>query len=243
MLVDRGLVMVVKGYHKGFSRTEKLKVIQRFLPPEVGTLLVYYLWLVLPFWEETLSNIDATRRALAQCLGPGGNPWRRGPDGIEGHAELAAGDPQPPKRRWIARSGAGPHWTPARLSRVLRRLSRPACADGVTVSSWRHISIAIGRRFQRGSTAGFGGAEGPETLLGDESDDEGPDADEDSPRDLQAGHGSLIAGRVYGRLVMDGDFETTERRGGLPKHQPPVARPTWLGLRSRPGWRHLRDRP
>lgn len=57
VLVDQGLVMIVTGYHKGFSRSERLKVIHRFVPREVGILLVYYLWLVLPFWEEVQANI------------------------------------------------------------------------------------------------------------------------------------------------------------------------------------------
>jgi superfamily II DNA helicase RecQ len=41
--------MLVAGYHKGFSKTERLKVIHRFLPREVSALVIYYLWLVLPF--------------------------------------------------------------------------------------------------------------------------------------------------------------------------------------------------
>jgi hypothetical protein len=49
LIIDRGLVMIVMGYHKGFSRSERLKVIQRFLSREVGTLFVYYLWLVVLF--------------------------------------------------------------------------------------------------------------------------------------------------------------------------------------------------
>lgn len=43
ILVDKGLVMIVTGAHKGFSSTERLKIIHRFLPREVGTLLVYFL--------------------------------------------------------------------------------------------------------------------------------------------------------------------------------------------------------
>ncbi|KAG4271203.1 hypothetical protein FPRO04_14699, partial [Fusarium proliferatum] len=38
------------------------------------------------------------------------------------------------------------------------------------------------------------------------------DSDEDSPYDLQAGHGSKTAGLIYGRLVTEGAFETNERR-------------------------------
>ena len=51
VFIDRGAVMTVVGYHKGYTRTEQLKIVHRFLPREVGSLMVYYLWLVLPFWE------------------------------------------------------------------------------------------------------------------------------------------------------------------------------------------------
>ena len=44
--------MIVTGVHKGFSTSGRLKIIHRFLPREVGTPLVYFLWLVLLFWED-----------------------------------------------------------------------------------------------------------------------------------------------------------------------------------------------
>lgn len=39
-------------YHKGYSITGSAKIIHRFLPKEVGELLVYYLWLVLPSCQK-----------------------------------------------------------------------------------------------------------------------------------------------------------------------------------------------
>lgn len=56
VLVDDGLVMIVAGYHKGFSKMEREKIVHWFLPREVGGLLVYYLWLVLLFWEAAQAN-------------------------------------------------------------------------------------------------------------------------------------------------------------------------------------------
>ena len=58
MFIDDGLVMFVTAYHKGYEFSEKTKLIQRFLPREVGELLVYYLWLVLPFWESIQVVVD-----------------------------------------------------------------------------------------------------------------------------------------------------------------------------------------
>jgi len=44
-------------YHKGYSMDGMIKIIQQFLPHEVSELVVYYLWLILPFqWQlETLA--------------------------------------------------------------------------------------------------------------------------------------------------------------------------------------------
>ena len=50
--------MFVTAYHKGYEFSEKTKLIQRFLPREVGELLVYFLWLALPFWESIQVVVD-----------------------------------------------------------------------------------------------------------------------------------------------------------------------------------------
>lgn len=49
VFIHDGLVELVVSYHKGFSLSQKLKIIHRYLPREVGEVLVYYLWLVEPF--------------------------------------------------------------------------------------------------------------------------------------------------------------------------------------------------
>ena len=56
VFVDNGMVELVTGYHKGYSKSGEAKIIHRYLPQEVGKLLVYHLWLVEPFvhmlrWE------------------------------------------------------------------------------------------------------------------------------------------------------------------------------------------------
>lgn len=52
VFVDGGMVNTVTTYHKGYSTTGNTKIIHRFLPKEVGELLVYYLWLVQPFCRK-----------------------------------------------------------------------------------------------------------------------------------------------------------------------------------------------
>ena len=52
VFVEDGLVTMVTAYHKGYSITGSTKIIHRYLPREVGELMVYYLWLIRPFWQR-----------------------------------------------------------------------------------------------------------------------------------------------------------------------------------------------
>lgn len=49
VFVDNGLVAFVTTYHKGYSASQSMKNVHRFVPREVGEIVVYYLWLVEPF--------------------------------------------------------------------------------------------------------------------------------------------------------------------------------------------------
>ncbi|KAH8586488.1 hypothetical protein B0O99DRAFT_702040 [Bisporella sp. PMI_857] len=46
------MVAFLTGYYKGYRSSSNIKIIHRYLPREVGELLVYYLWLVLLFHEK-----------------------------------------------------------------------------------------------------------------------------------------------------------------------------------------------
>lgn len=46
------MVSTVTTYHKGYSTTGSTKIIHRYLPKEVGELLVYHLWLIRPFCSK-----------------------------------------------------------------------------------------------------------------------------------------------------------------------------------------------
>lgn len=52
IFMEEGLISTVTSYHKGYNITGSAKVIHRYLPLEVSELLVYYLWLVLPFRQQ-----------------------------------------------------------------------------------------------------------------------------------------------------------------------------------------------
>jgi len=49
IFIEDGMVTFVTRYHKGYAKTGDYKIIHRYLPREVGELVVLYLWIVLPF--------------------------------------------------------------------------------------------------------------------------------------------------------------------------------------------------
>jgi len=58
IFIDRGMVVFVTAYHKNYRQTGKVKIIHRYLPKEVGELLLRYLWLILPFWQAIQSVVE-----------------------------------------------------------------------------------------------------------------------------------------------------------------------------------------
>jgi hypothetical protein len=70
--LEDGLVGLVTAYHKGYSVSGCTKIIHRYLPREIGELLVYFLWLVLPFYYHL------ERLALKKIEKPSPFLWPRG---------------------------------------------------------------------------------------------------------------------------------------------------------------------
>jgi len=52
LFIEDGMVVFVTRYHKGYEVKGDVKIIHRYLPREVGELVVWYLWLVLPFVQR-----------------------------------------------------------------------------------------------------------------------------------------------------------------------------------------------
>jgi len=50
--IEDGAVVVTTKYHKNIGQTGKGKVIHRYLPCEMGELVVCYLWFASPFWHQ-----------------------------------------------------------------------------------------------------------------------------------------------------------------------------------------------
>jgi hypothetical protein len=77
MGIEDGMVYVATRYHKGYAISGDVKIIHRYLPREVGELVVWYLWLVLPF-QQRLEAMVWEKEAVSSHMwpaDPNGRKW------------------------------------------------------------------------------------------------------------------------------------------------------------------------
>jgi len=197
IFVEDGLVVFATKYHKGFYASNDAKIIHRYLPRAVGELVVWYLWLVLPFVER-LQALQQHMQGIS----------RETVQGIQSRAAYIWG-PDPHDGR---------EWTSERLREALKRETEIGLKGRVlNLPAYRNIAIGISRRYLRLSSS-F-----PENVRNDGST-EAPAEDEDHERgmdhdqfmghiaDLQAAHSSHVAGMIYGREITEQAGTTAHRR-------------------------------
>jgi RecQ family ATP-dependent DNA helicase len=190
IFVEDGLVAFVTTYHKGYRSSGNIKIVHRYLPREIGELLVYYLWLVRPFHERLQFQMN-------------GKPCQS--------AFVWGGSKKTEHRRWTGpkrdRKGVDEaeaiEWTSERMRHVMQQASMRWIGVKLHISSWRHISIAMSRRYCREHAF-------PEASQEDDQDED--DLDQDNPWDLQSGHSTHIAGMIYARELMEGGSAVISRR-------------------------------
>lgn len=237
IFVQGGLMCFVTAYHKNYRSSEQTKIIHRFLPQEVGELLLRYLWLVLPFWQHVqiaVHQADEVSPFLWADVVDQSDEQRQGRGDEDNDHEESNGSgsqnsnrQEESSRRGSSQDGNVPEdegyqseenefdfqamhrskkWTSERIRKILQKYSRQFIGVELNISAWRHIAIGISRRFLRGDfkDEGLGGMDADGF---DEDNDEG-----DSPWDLQAGHGTHVAGMIYARELRQGRAGTISRR-------------------------------
>lgn len=127
IFVEDGLVALVIAYHKGYTCTGSTKIIHRYLPREVSELLIYYLWLILPFLQKL--ELLCPKKVKSQSF-----KWNRQTDLL-----MNAASP------FLLPEGTGV-WPSSRLTNILRRETGSICKTPLTIATYRHIAIALSRR-------------------------------------------------------------------------------------------------
>jgi superfamily II DNA helicase RecQ len=191
----RGMLFFVTTYHKNLRISGRSKVIYRYLPRAVGSLLVWYMWLVLPFWRKVQGIIGQ------RGDGPSAFLWadeviKRAAGDADGSTLTAAPEPESV-------------WSADYMRRILQRHSERCIGAKLTISSWRHIAIATANRYLNEAFRVEGDAAGMED--GEDGDDIDGSAS-DHMLDIQAGHGSHIAGMVYARELQQPTFGTAQQQ-------------------------------
>ncbi|KDN59860.1 hypothetical protein CSUB01_11029 [Colletotrichum sublineola] len=196
IFAHEGAMCFVTAYHKGFRSTGQAKVIHRYLPREVGELLVWYLWLVLPFWQEVQGTVSGSGGYSAYLWADEILVGARGGQDKEidqlGGTSRDGGGEEDEAAAWTWKEERV--WTTDRSRRIIQQCSSRLLGSQLNVSMWRHIAIAIANRYLN-EAFGRPGEGGPD-------EDEEADDVNDSAWDLQAGHSTRLAGLVYSRLLM-----------------------------------------
>jgi superfamily II DNA helicase RecQ len=216
IFVEDGLMAYVTMYHKGVGHSGRAKVIHRYLPQEVGELLLYYLWMVLPFWQRL-------ERALGREVPPEPSPFIWEPI-----KEAAWTGPQQKKRKkrkqlpppplgesrddgesedeetptLSAASGRTEQWGTNQVRRAMERASLHRLNTKLNLQIWRHNTVAIIERYVRDRAV-------LKTLR--HGDHETDDAEND-PFHLQSAHTTRTVGQVYGRPADESPWSVQSQR-------------------------------
>jgi hypothetical protein len=164
LFIEDGMVVFVTQYHKGEQYKADVKIIHRYLPREVGELVVWYRWLVVPFVQRMRSWLWSSSAASDHLWGP---------------------------------SIDGRQWTTERMKKHLQRATEAGLGHKINVAAYRHIAIAISRRWVRSSSA---------------FTDEETIEDGDEIADDQATHSPFTAGAIYAREMQELPGSTASRR-------------------------------
>lgn len=206
VFIENGMVALATRYHKSQWQTQTGQLIHRYLPDEVGKILIYYLWLVLP--------LDHALRvaALGQTMPRSPFIWLPRPDDtgdrIKVKAQATHGlRPELPVSN-ISNLGNSfsrrqpKYWCLPMFTEAMKGVFGHYTPHHLNPSTYQHLAIALYRKFchhpQRPDL------EHVVDLLGPQEPGTAPSrargwALEEQPFDLQAGHRSGTAEMRYGR--------------------------------------------
>ena len=208
IFIDRGMMVFVTTYHKNYQSSGKMKIIHRYLPQEVGEILLRYLWLVLPFWQAVQSVVEKADQLSpfiwSDAVSPRKEEASKEPG--EGVASRDMDEGYKSSQADVKTMHQSKQWTSERLRKIMQKESEKWLGVKLNISAWRHIAIGISRRYLNGKFVANEAEEDVDWETFDEDNIEG-----DSPWDLQAGHGTHVAGMIYAWELRQAPRQTMAR--------------------------------
>ncbi|KAJ4129428.1 hypothetical protein NW765_016300 [Fusarium oxysporum] len=131
---------------------------------------------------------------------------------LKGYSSVSSPREPNPNDKYISPSIKS--FTPARMTRIIKRWGAAIGIDSLGISAWRHISVAIGRRFIRDAAITSQGhfAEAADGDSDSEVSDQEDIGEHDTILNKQTGHSAQTSAMVYGRGIQEAHFETHQRR-------------------------------
>jgi hypothetical protein len=126
IFVEDGSICIYTTYHKNYTQNDKWKPIFRYLPRPIGQLLVWYLWLVIPFWS-TISGCIENVNTISPYL------WTS---------------------QIVYCTTSNEQSTPSSSKKLVEALKCIFCQmdiSNIHILAWRHIAKAITNKFLRKS--------------------------------------------------------------------------------------------
>ncbi|UPX20622.1 uncharacterized protein EKO05_0010850 [Ascochyta rabiei] len=200
VFVEGGLVSFTTTYHKGYSFSKRVKTIHRYVPREVGELVVYFLGLGRPFIDDLQMLHNGVARPTAFIWEPEPEEqWGDESDSEESDDRDEYGEADREKAR-----SANPdrYWGTDRIRRVLRKQTFQYINTALGTRAWQHAYPAIHRELARDGQA----RDWLEVLYWNKA------LAKSNAQALQSGHSLETEEGNYGRSMMESPFQTMAER-------------------------------
>jgi len=217
IFAEGGMISFTTTYHKGYSFSKRVKTIHRYVPREVGEIVVYYLGLGQPFVNDLqMLHRGITRRTAFLWEPEPEEEWaseeeesedegdKEEEDKDEGEEveEEDGGNVGKDDDKKMAANPDG-FWGTDRTRRVMREQTSIYLGAALSTSTWRHAYPAIHRELARDWRV----AETLDMVYYDREPARQSDA-----RARQAGHSRRTEEVVYGRALIESPFQTMAER-------------------------------
>ena len=212
IFAEGGMISFTTTYHKGYSFSKRIKTIHRYVPPEVGEIMVYYLGLGHSFINDLQMLHGGVTRHTAFLWEPepeeewdSDGDGDRHEDGGEHEEEESEEESEDESDEDDRKKAANPDgfWGTDRTRRVMREQTSIYLDAALSTSTWRHAYPAIHRELARDWKV----AETLDMVYYDRLPVGRSDA-----RAKQAGHSHETEEKVYGRALMESPFQTMAER-------------------------------